>query len=679
MGLMAPGTVFAGHRIEALVGRGGMGVVYRARQLDLDRVVALKVIAPELLEDPEMRERFVGEARTAAAIEHPNVIPLHYVGEEDGMAFLAMRFVDGVDVGALVKASGPMPAARATAIAAQAGAALDAIHAAGLVHRDVKPGNIMLTDDEHVYVTDFGLAKHALGRAGVTRSGQWVGTLDYVAPEQIRGGRIDARADIYALGGVLYFMLTAHVPFERDGDEARLWAHLTEPPPRASRTARGVPRALDGVVERALAKQPTARFPSAGDLGRAARGAVGTEVPPEPERMVARGAASPEGARREPGLAEEVPTLSRRLPKPEEPSEPYPGRRVAPVVAAVAAMAVLGAGAVVGVLLLSRGDDNQPADLAATGRAPPAVAPSSTPTPSPSATPAAVKVGRTIRGVTYRPNGVAVTGRDIWVTSYYRSHLVHLDAKTGRRRVAKPYVGFGILDIAHGPGGLWVAVYFDHRVVRVDPHTGRILRSIATPLPPVALAVGPSDVWVVGRAPANGAADALLHYDKDGRLLKRQDVAAAIKSITLGGRTLWVAEQREPRLLRVDTRTGQMRRSVRIGAPGFALAYGAGYLWASLRGKDEVTRVNPATDQVVVSGAGHAPEQLVMAGGHLFVASKHDHAVTVIDPETLAHAVRPLRVPFSPYALATTNGHVWVTNLDAGAVTRLDYRWKGGA
>jgi serine/threonine protein kinase len=207
------------------------------------------------------------------------------VGEEDGVAFLAMRLVEGVDLGALVRAGGAMAPTRAADVAAQAGAALDAIHAAGLVHRDVKPGNLMLTDSDHVYLTDFGLAKNALGRAGVTQSGHWVGTLDYVAPEQIRGGRIDARADIYSLSAVLYFMLTGRVPYEREGEEAKLWAHLTEPPPRPSRRARAVPRELDAVVERALAKDPKARHPSAGDLGRAARAAVGASVTAEPERM----------------------------------------------------------------------------------------------------------------------------------------------------------------------------------------------------------------------------------------------------------------------------------------------------------------------------------------------------------------------------------------------------------
>src|SRR4051794_7008428 len=231
MALLAPGAVVAGYRIESVIGRGGMGVVYRAVELDLDRVVALKVIAPELLEDPDIRARFLREARTAASIEHPNVIPVHAAGERDGVAYLVMRFVAGDDLRTLIQRDGPLSPGRAADVASHVGAGLDAIHRAGFIHRDVKPANVLVDGDGHVYVTDFGLAKQVLSHAGATRTGQWVGTLDYVAPEQIRGGRVDARADVYALGGVLCFILTGHVPFEREADAAKMWAQLSDPPP----------------------------------------------------------------------------------------------------------------------------------------------------------------------------------------------------------------------------------------------------------------------------------------------------------------------------------------------------------------------------------------------------------------------------------------------------------------
>src|SRR4051794_5406483 len=311
MGLLAPGAMVAGYRIESVVGRGGMGVVYRARELELDRVVALKVIAPELVDDEDVRERFVREARAAASIEHPNVIPVHAAGERDGLAYLAMRFIEGDDARSLVRRGGALAAGQAADILAQAGAGLDAIHRAGYVHRDIKPANVLIDGDGHVYVTDFGLAKQVLTKASTrTGPGRWVGTLDYIAPEQIRGGAIDARADVYALGGVLCFLLTGRVPFDRDGDEAKLWAQLSEPPPVPSALRAGVPPGFDAVVARAMAKTPQERFPSAGDLGRAARAAAAGRAPSTPERMVARGAAAPGGARSEAGLATDASTVT---------------------------------------------------------------------------------------------------------------------------------------------------------------------------------------------------------------------------------------------------------------------------------------------------------------------------------------------------------------------------------
>src|SRR3954452_1938891 len=225
---LAPGSTFAGHRVETVAGRGGMGVVYRATQLALDRTVALKVIAPGLIEDDAMRNRFVRESKVAASIDHPNVIPIYYTGEEDGVAYIAMRYVAGDDLRTLVRRAGPLEPERAARVLSQVAAALDAAHAAGLVHRDVKPANVLLGRDDHAFLTDFGLTKHVLSASGATRPGHWVGTLDFVAPEQIRGERIDARADVYGLGCLLHYALTGRAPFARDNDEAKLWAHLSE-------------------------------------------------------------------------------------------------------------------------------------------------------------------------------------------------------------------------------------------------------------------------------------------------------------------------------------------------------------------------------------------------------------------------------------------------------------------
>jgi serine/threonine protein kinase len=307
----APGDVFVEHRIEGLAGRGGMGVVYRATDIELERVVALKVITPALAEEEDFRRRFVAESKAAASIEHPNVIPVYYAGQREGVLYIVMRYIDGPDLRALVRAQGRLEPERAAHIVAQVAAALDAAHAHGLVHRDVKPANVLLGHDDHTYLTDFGLTKRAATTAGggPSRVGGWVGTLGFVAPEQIRGERVDARTDVYALGCVLVYALTGQAPYLRDSDEATLWAHLNAPPPSDS-----IPEEFQGVIARALAKDPSERFPSAGDLGRAALAAAGRSAATGPERNVARGDAAPPGMSATRPISHQPPT-ARRSPR----------------------------------------------------------------------------------------------------------------------------------------------------------------------------------------------------------------------------------------------------------------------------------------------------------------------------------------------------------------------------
>jgi tetratricopeptide (TPR) repeat protein len=303
---LEPGTEFAGYLIEDVLGRGGMGVVYRAKQVDLDRPVALKVVAPELAENQDFRERFKRESRLAAQIDHPNVVPVYEAGEHEGQLFIGMRFVDGTDLKALIAWKGRLAPTRAAAIVAQVAAALDAAHERGLIHRDVKPANVLITsagEQDHAYLTDFGLMKDTGSQSGLTRSGAWVGTLDYVAPEQIQGEAIDARADVYSLGCVLYEALTGQLPYQKEGDVSKMWAHVSEPPPVISAVAPDLPPSLDAVIERAMAKERSERYPSAGDLGRAVLAAVEGVAAAEPERSVAQGAAAPKAPPAAPGGA----------------------------------------------------------------------------------------------------------------------------------------------------------------------------------------------------------------------------------------------------------------------------------------------------------------------------------------------------------------------------------------
>lgn len=273
------GAWFANYRIEGVAGRGGMGMVYRATDPALDRTVALKLIAPELARSPGFRRRFTTESRVAASIDHPNVVPIYAAGEHDGNLFLAMRFVEGADLRAEIEAEGPLPLDLVSRIASQVGSALDVAHDDGLVHRDVKPANILLTPREHVYLTDFGLSKRLHPEGDETETGQFFGTLNYVSPEQIRGEGVDQRADIYALGCVLFNALAGQVPFPVTGREAKLWAHVSEQPPRLSSIRDGTPSALDAALARAMAKDPADRFSSAGELATAVEEASGRAAP----------------------------------------------------------------------------------------------------------------------------------------------------------------------------------------------------------------------------------------------------------------------------------------------------------------------------------------------------------------------------------------------------------------
>ncbi|WP_042386562.1 serine/threonine-protein kinase [Streptacidiphilus melanogenes] len=284
------GRRIAGYLLEHELGRGGMAVVYRARDLRLERTVAIKLLAPQLALDDTFRRRFEHESRVAAAIDHPNIVPVFEAGESDGVLYIAMRYVQGRDLAALLDRVRMLPPAQAVRITTQVASALDAAHAHELVHRDVKPGNVLLAEGtdpdhpEHVYLTDFGLTKKTLSLSGFTTVGQFVGTLDYVAPEQITGKPVDGRCDVYSLACVAFEMLTGAPPFRREDDLALLWAHQYDAPPLATALRPQLPEAVDAVLARALAKAPGERYDTCLEFGAALRAAsAGATVGPAPE------------------------------------------------------------------------------------------------------------------------------------------------------------------------------------------------------------------------------------------------------------------------------------------------------------------------------------------------------------------------------------------------------------
>jgi serine/threonine protein kinase len=294
------GDKIAGYVLEDQIGAGGMAVVFRARDDRLGRPVALKLLAPGLAADDGFRQRFIRESRAAAAVDHPNIIPIYEAGEADGVLFIAMRYVQGGDVRALLDGGGPLPAARAWAIISQIAKALDAAHRHGLVHRDIKPGNILLDagagaagpnrgpgpagPSEHVYLSDFGISKQPSGASGLTLAGQFLGTLDYIAPEQLEGHGLDGRADLYSLGCAAYELLSGRPPFRPAQGLALIRAHLSERPPALTAERPDLPPAVDWVLARAMAKSPGERYLTgaefAADLGRSLGLLPGHPVPP---------------------------------------------------------------------------------------------------------------------------------------------------------------------------------------------------------------------------------------------------------------------------------------------------------------------------------------------------------------------------------------------------------------
>jgi serine/threonine protein kinase len=258
--MLAPGTNFAGYEVESVVGLGGIGTLYRARQVRLDRPVALKLVEPSLARDPVVRELLRREARAVAALDHPNVVPLYEAGEQDGTVYIVTRWVEGTELGALLHREGRMDPVRAARTAAQIADALETAHERGLIHRDVKPSNVIVTAEGHVYLTDFGLAKRAETAPGLTGADQLLGTVDYVAPELIEGNEPDAPSDVYSLGCVLYEMLTGAAPFsDQQGGMAKMWAQVNAEPAPLRERRPDVPAELAELTHRAMAKAPGVR------------------------------------------------------------------------------------------------------------------------------------------------------------------------------------------------------------------------------------------------------------------------------------------------------------------------------------------------------------------------------------------------------------------------------------
>ncbi|MHB1242325.1 MAG: protein kinase domain-containing protein [Gaiellaceae bacterium] len=597
-----------------------MGAVYRAVEEGLGRKVALKVIATELAGDGRFRERFLRESRIAASLDHPHVVPIFAAGEADGALFLAMRYVEGTDLGKLLREHGALDAAFVLPLLEQVAEALDAAHERGLVHRDVKPSNILVASSggrEHCYLGDFGLTKRTGSLSGVSATGEVVGTLDYVAPEQITGGEVGAAADLYSLACVLYECLTGQSPFPRATDVALLWAHVHDEPARASEVRPELPRALDAALARGLAKEPERRYATAGELIADAKAALGL-VPAAPAR---------------------------------------PRRRLRSITSAaallVAALAVLG-------LATLRGEGG----LAA-------VAPNSVGVIDPASNRlvAAVPVG-------IDPGAVAA-GRDVvWVANQRDETVTRIDPRT-RQHGRTISVGGPPSDLAVGGASVWVALGALGEVTRIDP--ARDAAGRATPgledegvpcgRPRAGMAFGGGYAWLLcedgelGRIDPRTQTSVRLGLEA-GLFSSEVAVVSSYTDVAYGLGSLWIVNGGTNELLEVDAATARPVRSVNTGREPSALAIGAGAVWVANLGDDTVTRVRVAGRAEPLDSETFAacdgPVDVAAAAAAVWVACSLDRAVARLDPET-GEVVATIALGGTPYRLAAGAGAVWVS------------------
>jgi protein kinase-like protein len=669
------GSVFAGYVIEDVIGRGGMGVVYRARQSRPERTVALKVLTPEFAQDTSFRQRFERECQIAASIDHPNIVPIFEVNEEGGLLFLSMRYVHGADLGAHMKA-GPISMARTVEIIAQVADALDAAHHAGLVHRDIKPGNILLSEGGrgHVYLSDFGLSKRTTSYGGLTETGQWVGTPDYVAPEQINAGEIDGRVDVYALGCVLYEALTGTVPYPQDETVAKLWAHMSLPPPSLQGKAPGIPWRMDEVIQRAMAKPPAYRFASAGDLARAAAAAAADRAVDEPERSVARGAAAPvdraaaalttnevdqsdptgartasetQGAPADAGLTKIATTgggvttragdrRSRTRVKQVWHGRSLPRNWIWAAGALVVAVAV--AAAVIGL----GGSSNSRSTPGALGE---------------------VSVGGDVQDL-------AVVGNAVYVTEPGKNRVIRIDA--GRRAVASGSLRGTAApgQIAATPGRVWVTNPFSGTVTRFDSKRSGARRPkvIKVGGSPEGLAIGFGKLWVI-----SGVSDVLTRIDLATERVEGVPVklARGVTAVATGAGGVWTASSDAGVLSRIDPNSPESQpKTVSLSKGSDVIATGGSAVWVlngdrgTVRKIDAKTR-KPAGPPITLNGRGVD----LVANGRRAWALTEEGAVRRIDAGTVTLKSRNLAVGSGAAALAVGGTTLWVLNPDAGEVT----------
>jgi Protein kinase domain len=590
------GTDLAGYRIERVLGRGGMSVVYLARDLRLKRNVALKLLAPELAEDEGFRVRFLRESELAASLDHPNVVPVYEAGEVDGLLYIAMRYVVGTDLKTLLRQEGALAPERALTLVGQVASALDAAHERGLVHRDVKPSNVLLTGrpgDEHCYLADFGLSTSTSDRS-VADAQQIMGTIDYVAPEQIRGLDVDGRADVYSLACLLYECLVGEVPFRRPSDVAVIYAHLEEQLPKATERAPTLPAGMDAVLERGTAKLPEERWQTGAALVEAARSTLGAaattvRVPRRPRRrkalalaligVVAMAATLAALMLRGGGTAlAESDSLVRIDLGGGAPDEGV-GVGAKPTAVTVCGGSVWVTSRSGAVFQVEPSSLNRhevrvrgtPSDVANVGDLAAVIS-----GPPEQVTMVDAQFGQ-ISGVVEVPGARASAtavafGRDVWVANP-TGHRLDLLAPPYTGVVASlPLPGAPRL-VAAGEGAVWAVG--GRTLWRVDPRAPRLVATIRLTFAPAAIDAGNGGVWLVDRT-----GDAVVRVDPaSARPVDRVRVGDAPVAVAVGGNAVWVANRANGTVSRIDPRRNVVDETIQVGAEPIDLVAGFGAVW----------------------------------------------------------------------------------------------------
>ncbi len=606
------GGELLGYRIERVLGRGGMGVVYLAEDLRLNRKVALKLLSPALADDERFRRRFLTESRLAASLDHPNIVPIYEAGDAEGGMFISMRYVEGANLKGML-ADGPLDPKQTVALVSQIAGALDAAHRRGLVHRDVKPSNVLVDHAagqggaDHVYLADFGLTKRVAER-DTDEPAHLVGTAEYVAPEQIRGDELDGRADVYSLGCVLHACLTGQPPFRGASEAALLYAHLEEEPPAVATRNGGLPQAIDAVVARALAKSPADRFDTAGDLAEAAAASLGL------------------GRRRSRGVL---------------------------------------ATAIVGTALIAA---STAAYVLSRGNASPALPGADSLVRIDPRTDAVTKAGFVGR----ESSAVAAGGGYVWVTSFRDGSVWRIDSKTGAVRAFSAQ-GSPAAVAADGHSAVVVNGPGSDSVVALDTSSGAS-RGV-TPLPgdtqttPV-VAAGPQGIWFADaeqRIVAPAATEVNVGGSGGGEIVIPPNLADLGKvyetfdGLAVGEGGVWLAGDVFGRSVwRVDPIAQRLVARIDLPFVPKGIAAGEGAVWVTSLLGDTVSRIDPASNRVTATArVGRGADAVATGLGAVWVANDVDATISRVDPRRV-EVTRTIHLDGPPAGVAVAGGRLWV-------------------